>query len=256
MPHAALPMPEHWRSRPIFTTLVGIVTLALTAAAGYWTLGLITRQEYLTAAFAAGATLSLLALTIVFVVQRAGWVSVRGEADGTATHLHPDPVSRVATIAALAFLLPTSILFAVFAPQGALDISMERHFMKAEIAAVVVAVASAVGLVMLILHRNDPQRIDLSPTGFSVTEWKSWSADWDDIVEVTSDSPLAKRGFPIVIRVTGEKSHSMSSPMAYTPGGRALYWLFWYYWRHPALRDELADGRALDRLREQRFDLD
>jgi len=41
----------------------------------------------------------------------------------------------------------------------------------------------------------------------------------------------------------------------YVPKGVGLYWMVYHYWRHPEDRAELADGRALDRLRDERFDV-
>jgi hypothetical protein len=42
----------------------------------------------------------------------------------------------------------------------------------------------------------------------------------------------------------------------YVPRGAALYWMVRHYWRHSDGRAELTDGRAVDRLREERFELD
>jgi hypothetical protein len=39
-----------------------------------------------------------------------------------------------------------------------------------------------------------------------------------------------------------------------TPDGSALRELVRFYWEHPESRDELTDGRAVERLAEERFD--
>lgn len=75
------------------------------------------------------------------------------------------------------------------------------------------------------------------------------SGNWDDIASVTDELPTEQRFWtPMVITMQDGSILTMDSPGSYTPKGTALIELIRFYWRHPDERDELADGRALDRI--------
>ncbi|WP_135451388.1 hypothetical protein [Mycobacterium sp. DL99] len=77
------------------------------------------------------------------------------------------------------------------------------------------------------------------------------SGKWDDIASVTDELPTEERFWtPMVITMQDGSILAMDSPGSYTPKGTALIELVRFYWRHPEQRNELTDGRALDRIHE------
>ncbi|OLO99938.1 hypothetical protein BVU76_23320 [Mycolicibacterium porcinum] len=75
------------------------------------------------------------------------------------------------------------------------------------------------------------------------------SGEWDDIASVTDKLPTEERFWPpMVITMQDGSILTMDSPGSYTPKGTALIELMRFYWHHPEKRDELTDGRALDRI--------
>jgi hypothetical protein len=82
--------------------------------------------------------------------------------------------------------------------------------------------------------------------------FRTRSARWEDVIEVTDKANKRARN-PIVFEVKGAKSVVVPNADRYGDSGGALYWMTRHYWQHPENRDELVDGRALDRLRKEQF---
>lgn len=77
---------------------------------------------------------------------------------------------------------------------------------------------------------------------------------WEDIANVL-DEPSKKRTRKAVVLALKDGSEAIiEGADLYVPGGVGLYWMVRHYWRHLEDRAELADGRALERLHDQRFD--
>jgi hypothetical protein len=59
---------------------------------------------------------------------------------------------------------------------------------------------------------------------------------------------------PVDVEMQDGSNHVVNAAN-FTPHGVALYWMMRHYWRHPEDRIELTDGRALERLRNEDFDI-
>jgi hypothetical protein len=71
---------------------------------------------------------------------------------------------------------------------------------------------------------------------------------WDEVTEV-ADRPQKARQSSGTTYITNADGVTRILPSDwYTPGGHALRELVRFYWKHPEDREELADGRALQRL--------
>lgn len=90
----------------------------------------------------------------------------------------------------------------------------------------------------------------LSPDGFEFSGLLSPRVGkWDDIAAMVDDDPEAGRFWGLMdFTMTNNKRLRMESTGIYTPGGKALYEFVRFYWQHPEHRDELTNGRALNRL--------
>jgi hypothetical protein len=76
---------------------------------------------------------------------------------------------------------------------------------------------------------------------------------WEDVVDVSDEADRRTRN-PIVFVVKHAKPVVVANADRLASSGPALYWMARHYWQHPATRDELSDGRALGRLRNEQFD--
>jgi len=112
---------------------------------------------------------------------------------------------------------------------------------------------SIIGLIAL-LRTRESGRLRLGHDGVEHADiFRTRSARWDDLIDVTDESEKSARN-PIVFRTHGAKPIVVSNADRFGVGGPALYWMARHYWKHPECREELHDGRALDRLRNQDFE--
>lgn len=78
-------------------------------------------------------------------------------------------------------------------------------------------------------------------------------APWDQMKAITDHADTKARN-PIAFSLADEKSLVVANADRFASSGPTLYWMVRHYWLHPELRDELTDGRALQRLRAHDFD--
>jgi hypothetical protein len=76
---------------------------------------------------------------------------------------------------------------------------------------------------------------------------------WEDVVDILDKADKPARN-PLVCVVRGAKPVVVPNADRFGSSGPALYWMTRHYWQQPKNRDELVDGRALDRLRGEQFD--
>ncbi|PEG39437.1 hypothetical protein CRI77_16165 [Mycolicibacterium duvalii] len=83
------------------------------------------------------------------------------------------------------------------------------------------------------------------------------TASWDDVTDVTDTAPQFRGGKAISIHIRDvRKPFAIGNASGYATNGAALYWMIRHYWLHPENRGELADGRALERLRNENFPIE
>lgn len=101
--------------------------------------------------------------------------------------------------------------------------------------------------------------LKLSPEGFEVSNSVTTTASgaWDDVVDVIDQAPKGKTvSCPAVMVMTDGEAQTINSLPTYQVNGAALYWAIRHYWLHPENRGELANGRAIERLRAQDFEVE
>ncbi|SRX95430.1 hypothetical protein [Mycobacterium shimoidei] len=250
-----LPKPEHWRDN----TVQLVPGFALFGGAGafsaVWTVIFASRGDYLTAIITAGGTMFVLGLVLA-----AGWtelerVTVRGICDSRGLMLRPDRVITALWVIAFVAAVPSGLLYVVFVPRGEVSISMtrgEQIFTPYLVGFGLLFVV--VGLIALVVRRG-PGYVHLTPRGFELADILfTYRGTWTDITDITDIAPNKQKRAPIVIIMKTGPPHVYTGAKACTPGGAALYWMLRHYWLHPENRDELVDGRALERLHNEQFD--
>ena len=103
-----------------------------------------------------------------------------------------------------------------------------------------------------ILTQGGMSRLRLTVGGFELGNAFSTKArSWDDVSYVADCVLNGRRpgntGTTYITMADG-RTQTLTSDW-YTPGGHALRDLVRFYWQHPEYREELTDGRALERLR-------
>jgi hypothetical protein len=119
------------------------------------------------------------------------------------------------------------------------------------------AVIVAISGLFTAYRRGGMGYLKLTSTGIenaNVAFTKSFA--WDDVVKVTDRAETKRTRKAIVLSLQDGSEEIIEGADLYVPRGAALYWMVRHYWHNPEDRPELTDGRALDRLREGRFELD
>ncbi|KUH82063.1 hypothetical protein AU186_09900 [Mycobacterium sp. GA-1999] len=104
-----------------------------------------------------------------------------------------------------------------------------------------------------ILRRPGAAYLRIGPDGVENADiLRTRNARWADIVDITDMADKRTRN-PIVLVLNDAQSIVVPNADRYEPDFGPLYWMVRHYWKHPEDRDELTDGRALERLRNAQF---
>jgi hypothetical protein len=143
----------------------------------------------------------------------------------------------------------------VFAPRGAIDIPMSRGMQLFSPILMACALFIVVGGLISIVRRKGAGYLRLSPSGIENADAKLTTfVAWDDVIDV-KDSVEKPTRKAIVLCLSDGREEIIEGLTGYVPGG-GLYWMIRHYWLHPDDRTELVDGRALERLKAGRYDVD
>ncbi|MBA0048863.1 hypothetical protein [Mycobacteroides sp. LB1] len=253
----ALPRPVAWRGdRTALSVAVSLAFIGAAVPCGIKGVESVTAADYPTAtiALAAGAALVLLAGTLALVaVAQSITPLIKEEHD--ATLLLPDRKVQVLYRASFLTGVTSTALFAILVPLRKTSFHLsEGGYTFYPIWAGVIAVLLLIPLVRS-LRREGMCYVHLTVSGIKLDDgYSSFESRWTDIKKVADSTPKSKGRRLIVFNLADDTTRSFNATGMFTPGGVALYWMIRHYWKHPEDRAELADGRALDRLRDERFD--
>lgn len=252
-----LPEPEAWqRARPRIRWLYA-AGLLLVGIGFQYAVSAAVRGSYPTAVLAILMTASALPAAVILARASYGLVPYRVRHDATGTTVSPDRWSGVLGLVALLGFIAAAALYNVLYFTGALDMSTSSVPRRASPYAFAGVVILVVGRLVVGWRRgNGVGHVRLTPAGIENTDLvhtKFYA--WDDIADV-SDRPEKKRTRKaVVLALTDGGEAIIEGADLYVPRGVGLYWMVRHYWRHPEERSELTDGRAHERLIEERFDV-
>jgi hypothetical protein len=196
-----------------------------------------------------------LAVLAAIGLTSSGRVSLRAESDPTGTTVLPDRLFGILCVAGLVTVIPTGVLFIIFVPRGEIDIPMSRGMQIFSPALMSGAVLVAVLGLITAWRRGGMGYVKLTSAGLDNANIAfTKSVYWDDVVDVKDSSEEKRTRKAIVLCLRDGSEEIVGSADLYVPTGAALYWMVRHYWKHPENRAELADGRALDRLRNEQFE--
>lgn len=252
----ALPEPPGWRGGRRFLGLA--VTLAVVASVTFIYLGATaaTHGNYLTTFVMVAFVIVLLTFMLGISLAGLGRTTARTTSDATGFTVWPDRRFGIIMLVGAVVFIPGGLLFAVFAPFGAIELP-DSHWLRGTVpvAAGFAVLTNITGLIT-VWRRGGIGHIKLTPgviENADVLETRVF--DWDDVVNVADHAESKKARRAVVLRLRNGHEEIITIADIYLPRGAALYWLVRHYWRHPEHRTELVDGRAAERLRQGRFDL-
>jgi hypothetical protein len=255
LPDVDLPKPRRWRNGTavlVFAILLfgttGIAALVIAVKA-------IAVGDLLTTAVVLGSAVfcmcaSLIGIRILFMKP-----TLRASFDGDGTTLRADLPSLVLGFVALGAAIPTGILYCIYVPQGRVDIPLsagDRVFSPYLIALLVLI--ALWGFVSL-ATRREAGHFTLSTDGYEIVTLgvRAVRGAWDAVVDIGSVHKKTRR--PIVFVLRDGRADVLRNASGFAPNGAAVYWMVRHYWLQPEDRSELTDGRALERLKAQRFEV-
>jgi len=249
------PKPENWRGRPALTALSLVFGFGATALGGWWSLVVLSRAEYATAFVAVGFSTAFLCAMSAITITKLGWVRARAVADENGTVVSIDRVVSALYSGTAILIIPCGIAALIFGFMGKLDLPVSGDRSQAFLALLVgFAVIGGISMVGALFARGGLGHVRLTPTGFEIAELrKSSGGSWANVQDV-SDETTGRTTQPIELVMKDGSTHVINGAATYTPQGIALYWMVRHYWLHPEGRAELADGRAVERLRNEDFD--
>jgi hypothetical protein len=224
-----LPKPENWRDRPALTALSLLF----------------------------GFSAAFLCLMSAIAITKLAWVSVRAMADKNGTVVPIDRVVSTLYSGTAILIIPSGLAAIVFGFMEKLDLPVSGDRSRAFLALLVsFAVIGGISMVAALFARGGLGHVYLTPTGFEIAELRRISeGSWDDVRDVSDETTAKRTPQPIELVMKDDSTHVINGAATYTPRGVELYWMVRHYWRHPDDRAELTDGRALERLCNEQFDI-
>jgi hypothetical protein len=252
-----LPEPANWSAGHLPLRKLTLV-VAVLAAAGICT-G--TRQiilgRHLEAFFALAFVVPFLLplLGIYFFTRRD--TSLRASRDATGTMLRPDRTLTWVMMTTIGLYIPLGLAVVVLTLSGELHLFPTRRGQAGLVVTGALLVMTAVTGFVTAWRRGGIGYVKLTPSGIDIADIKrTETVGWDDILAVDDHSDSNKKIHrAIVIKSRDGSERPIGNADLYVPKGVGLYWMVRHYWRQVEDRDELTDGRALERLWDGRFDL-
>ncbi|KWX65987.1 hypothetical protein [Mycobacterium sp. NAZ190054] len=220
-----------------------------------WSVTWLARGSYLTAVIMLGAGIMCSTATFQVGYALSGAARPRTEYGAAGTVIRPakwlDPVSIVGFICGVL----AAGLYLVFAPQGMVDY-VPRGTLRVGVISLCVFILTFGIPVLYRMFQHGDSHLRLHPDGFEI--WNGhWGifkrGEWDEIQQIL-DRPARGRSIGremIVFKLP--KSSAMLVTDTITDNSDALREWVRFYWHHPECRGELVDGRALQRLHDERF---
>ena len=247
-----------WREvKSIAAAICGLIFCAgIGTLCAAWAVVTLLRGEFLTTTTVLGFAVMLFGFAVWLSRMRWGNLTAAGEFDATGTTVRPDRAGDLLIrIAMISGVLAMS-LFAVLWPLGKLDIPVP-HSMRYYLP-VMSTIGALAGAPVLwrAMRRGSMSYLRLTPDGFEFAEGRSPAqGQWGEVEDVSyrpPEGPEPKANSIVFVMSDGKTPTLVVS--SYTPEGRAVRKMVRFYWKHPENRDELTDGRAIERLRAEDFE--
>ncbi|MCU1697363.1 MAG: hypothetical protein JWR34_3426 [Mycobacterium sp.] len=168
-----LPEPANWQAsrRPLVWVAFGV--LAFTSFGLYWSLVATIRGHYLTPIALFGMAVFPLIAEAALLLVSLGRTTLRAETDSDGTVLRPDRLFSTLMLVGLASIIPSGLVFVVYAPTGTLDVPMSRGYQIFSPMVMALAVVAAVLGLVSAMRRGGIGYLKVTPVGIDVANMVS-----------------------------------------------------------------------------------
>ncbi len=228
-----------------FAAVSGLVVTCLVTAVV--SLG---RGEYPTATVVVGIALGFAGVEAAVILVLCGKVKPRIEVSDRATTIRPDLIADRLLLWATVAAFVGVATYAIFAPQGRIDLPLPYGSQRMWTITAIGITLTGIANLWILFRRGGNSFQRLTPIGFELGQGvSSFRGDWDDVVDIADrrpgKSPPVRATIVVKLKDGRTRTQAIDS---YTPGGEAMRRFIRYYWINPDRRDELTDGRAIQRL--------
>jgi hypothetical protein len=234
----------------LIAAFVFAVVDGMAVAAVWWAFVVLGRNEYLTVLVLAAYTVSALAFTVSTSLILLGAVTARAVFDDRGTTIRPDRwVDVLQRLTAVAGFLAVAV-FAICHYLGRIDIPLPPGNHQYIVMMATVAALGGAPSIWSMFARGGLSFQKLTPEGFELGQGLSSAhGEWADVVAISDRKPGKQPPVRATLFVKFSSGRIRTQAIdSYTPRGDALRRLVRYYWINPEARDELTDGRAVERL--------
>lgn len=227
--------------------LFGVIALA----ALVWAVVKIIEGDFVTTAVVLGFVSCCVGLIAYLSLPMSGVVTPRADYDGAGTTIRRDSAVDISYLLIIggAFVSVGSV--AVFGWSGDIDIALPPGQSWSRYAGVaVIATIALLPVLWMTMRHKGTGFIRLTAAGIEILGRGGLSScAWDDVFDITNSrggKTFSPRDTLYVIKNKGPELSTTAD--AYTPGGHALRRFVRFYVMYPGYRDELTDGRAVQRF--------
>jgi hypothetical protein len=217
-----------------------------------WVVISIRRGEFLTSIVVLAIFVTFVGLTAAVARIMFGKVKARTQFTDEGTLIRPDCVVDGLLQCSSVGAFVASVTYAIFAPQGRIDIPLPPGNHQIFLIIAIGGAVSGVPNLWRMFKRGGLGYIRLAPSGFELAQGLSSAhGEWDEVTDITDRRGKKSAPFRATLFVVTSDGRTRTLAIdSYTPDGYALRRLVRYYWINADHRDELADGRAVERFAE------
>jgi hypothetical protein len=214
-----------------------------------WAIIFAGRAELLSAIVALGFAVFTLGMVAMLVVVASRKVAPRVTCQDGATTFRPDRRIDLYLMASTIGVFIAMVVYAVFAPLDRLDIPTPRGDQKYYVAVCGAGAVIGVFSMRQIARQRGMSLLRMSVDGIEMGNTMTTARfTWAELTEV-ADRPRNGRKATGTTYISADGGRIRTFPSDwYTPEGHALRDLIRFYCEHPEHREELANGRAVERL--------
>jgi len=231
----------------LWYVLFGVIALV----ALIWGVMEVINGDFVTTAVVLGFVSCCVGLIAYLSLPISGVVTPRPEFDSSGTTIRRDSAVDISLLLIVGGAFISVLTVAVFGWSGRIDIKLPPGQAWSRYAGVaVLATVALLPVLWMTLRHRGSGFVRLTHSGIEILGRAGvTSCGWDEVVEVADSRSEKSRSPRAMLRVVKAKGPELSTTAdAYTPGGDALCRFVRFYLTYPDYRDELVDGRAVERF--------
>lgn len=235
----------------VVLTLWYVLFGAIALVALVWSVVKVIDGDFVTTAVVLGFVSCCVGLIAYLSLPMSGVVTPRPEFDDAGTTIRRDSAVDISYLLIVGGAFVSVGTVAVFGWSGRIDIALPPGQSWSRYAGVaVLATVALLPLLWITMRHRGTGFVRLTPVGIEIMgRGGRASCDWEDVVDISKTRADASRGPREMLYVIKRKGPELvTTADAYTPGGDALRRFVRFYLTYPDYRDELTDGRAVERF--------